>query len=121
MDEAERCSHVGYIHLAKLMVCGLPEELKTLPEVSPPGTKRLEVNCDHVTKGLQAVRILPGVRSATIFGQSMNLLVDAGLPEQTIREALARAGIQQADMRPVGPSLEDVFVTLTNLRAGGGA
>src|SRR3954468_12519902 len=72
MDEAERCSHVGYIHLAKLMVCGLPEELKTLPEVSPPGTKRLEVNCEHVTKGLQTVRTLPGVRSATVFGQSMH-------------------------------------------------
>jgi len=30
MDEAERCSHVGYIHLAKLIVCGLPDELKQL-------------------------------------------------------------------------------------------
>jgi ABC-type multidrug transport system ATPase subunit len=121
MDEAERCSHVGYIHLSKLMVCGLPEELKTIPEVNPAGTKRLEVNCEHVTKGLQTVRTLPGVRSATVFGQSMHLLVDATLSEQKIRDALAGAGIPQADIRPVGPSLEDVFVTLTNLREGGGA
>jgi ABC-type multidrug transport system ATPase subunit len=28
MDEAERCSHVGYIYLAKLVVCGLPDDLK---------------------------------------------------------------------------------------------
>ena len=121
MDEAERCSHVGYIHLSKLMVCGLPEELKTIPEVNPPGTKRLEVNCEHVTKGLQTVRTLAGVRSATVFGQSMHLLMDATLPERAIREALAGAGIPQAEIRPVGPSLEDVFVTLTNLREGGGA
>ena len=121
MDEAERCSHVGYIHLSKLMVAGLPEDLKRLPEVNLPGTKRLDVNCEHVTQGLQAVRTLAGVRSATVFGQSMHLLVDAALPEQTIRDALAGAGVSEADIRPIGPSLEDVFVTLTNLREGGGA
>ena len=35
MDEAERCSHVGYIHMSKLVVCGEPDELKQLPEVNP--------------------------------------------------------------------------------------
>jgi len=114
MDEAERCSHVGYIHLSKLVVCGLPAELKTLPVVNPPGTKRLDVTCDRETTGLQAVRMLPGVKSATVFGQSMHLLVEQSLPEQTIREALARAGIPHADIHPIGPSLEDVFVALTN-------
>src|SRR6266566_3449485 len=113
MDEAERCSHVGYIHQSKLIVCGLPDELKRLPAVNPPGSKRLDVACEHVTTGLQAMRRLGGVRSATIFGQSMHLLVDQSTPERAIREQLAAAGIGQADIRPIGPSLEDVFVTLT--------
>jgi ABC-type multidrug transport system ATPase subunit len=39
MDEAERCSHVGYIHMSKLVVCGLPDELKTMTAVNPPGTR----------------------------------------------------------------------------------
>src|SRR2546429_3309101 len=56
MDEAERCSHVGYIHLSKLMVCGVPDELKLMPQVNPPETRRLDVTCDHVTVGLQALR-----------------------------------------------------------------
>src|SRR5207247_3336943 len=60
MDEAERCSHVGYIDMSKLIVCGEPDELKLLPEVNPPGTKRLDVTCEHVTTGLQAMRRLPG-------------------------------------------------------------
>src|SRR6185503_2789754 len=34
MDEAERCTHVGYIHLSKLIVCGQPDDLKTLPVVN---------------------------------------------------------------------------------------
>jgi len=32
MDEAERCDHVGYIYLSKLIVCGEPDELKKLPK-----------------------------------------------------------------------------------------
>lgn len=113
MDEAERCSNVGYIHMSKLIVCGEPDELKHLPEVNPPGTKRLDVNCDHVTVGLQAVRQMKGVRAATIFGQSMHLLLDDSVSEQAIRERLASVGIRDADIRPIAASLEDVFVTLT--------
>src|SRR6266516_2908399 len=108
MDEAERCSHVGYINNSKLVVCGAPDDLKQLPVVNPPGTRRIDVTCDHVTTGLQAVRRLPGVRAATVFGQSMHLLVEAGMSEQTIRAKLAEAGIPQADIRPIAPSLEDV-------------
>lgn len=113
MDEAERCSHVGYIHMSKLVVCGEPDELKQLPIVNPPGTTRLDVTCEHVTTGLQAVRRLTGVRTATVFGQSMHLLVDKSTSEDFLRDELRKAGIPQADIRPIAPSLEDVFVALT--------
>ena len=118
MDEAERCSHVGYIHMSKLIVCGVPDELKTLPAVNPPNTKRLDITCEHVTVGLQAMRRVAGVRSATVFGQSMHLLVDENLPEQTIRGELSRAGIPQAEIYHIGPSLEDVFVALSTQNNG---
>ena len=122
MDEAERCSHVGYIYMSKLVVCGEPDELKQLPMVNPTDARRIDVTCDHVTTGLQVVRRLPGVRTATVFGQSMHLLVDKDTPEDFIRAELARAGIPHADIRPIAPSLEDVFVTLTsNANQGGGA
>lgn len=114
MDEAERCSHVGYIHLSKLVVCGEPDELKQLPVVNPPNTKRIDVTCEHVTTGLQAMRHLPGVRTATVFGQSMHLLVDSEVPEDFLRAELAQVNISNADIRPIAPSLEDVFVALTN-------
>jgi ABC-type multidrug transport system ATPase subunit len=113
MDEAERCSHVGYIYMSKLVVCGEPDDLKQLPLVNPPDAKRIDVTCDHVTVGLQAVRRLPGVRGATVFGQSMHLLVDKDMSEAFICAELAKSGIPHADIRPIAASLEDVFVTLS--------
>ena len=117
MDEAERCTHVGYIHLSRLVVCGLPEELKQMPEVNPPGTRRWDVTCEHVTQAMQTLRHSPGVRNATVFGQSMHLLVDESLSEPALRGRLAGVGIRQVDIHPIGPSLEDVFVALTSQRA----
>ncbi|MEY2479693.1 MAG: drug efflux transport system permease protein ybhF, partial [Verrucomicrobiota bacterium] len=113
MDEAERCDHVGYIYMSKLIVCGEPDELKHMPEVNPPGTRRLDVTCDHVTSALQAMRQAAGVRSATVFGQSMHLLVDENITRDVIDEKLHAVGISSAEIHEIGPSLEDVFVTLS--------
>jgi ABC-type multidrug transport system ATPase subunit len=113
MDEAERCDHVGYIYMSKLIVCGEPDELKKLPEVSPSGTRRLDVTCDHVTTALHAMHEMPGVRNATVFGQSMHLLVDDTVKRAQIDAQLRKVGISDAEIHDIGPSLEDVFVELS--------
>jgi ABC-type multidrug transport system ATPase subunit len=118
MDEAERCSHVGYIYMSKLIVCGEPDELKKMPEVSPPGTRRLDIICDHLTTALQAMHQLDGVRSATVFGQSMHLLVDDKISREAIEAKLREVGIEHSEIHEIGPSLEDVFVALTAKHAG---
>jgi ABC-type multidrug transport system ATPase subunit len=117
MDEAERCDHVGYIYMSKLIVCGEPDELKQMPEVSPSGTRRLDVTCDHVTTALQAMRQMEGVRNATVFGQSMHLLVDESVRRAEIEEKLRNVGISHSEIHEIGPSLEDVFVTLSEKHA----
>ena len=61
---------------------------------------------------------LKGVRSATVFGQSMHLLVDEIVRRAEIDEKLHRVGISHAEIHEIGPSLEDVFVTLSAKYAG---
>src|SRR5438874_5157028 len=113
MDEAERCDHVGYIYMSKLIVCGEPDELKKMPEVNPPETRRLDVTCDHVTTALHAMHEIGGVRSATVFGQSMHLLVDGSVKRAQIDEQLRKVGVGHSEIHEIGPSLEDVFVELS--------
>jgi ABC-2 type transport system ATP-binding protein len=114
MDEAERCGRVGYIYLSKLIAHGTPEELKLLPEVTPTGTQRLEINTLQTPAALALLKRQPYVLSATIFGQAIHLLMnDQTAPTQVITD-LANAGFQNVETRPILPSLEDVFVTLTN-------
>src|SRR6266568_4621983 len=76
MDEAERCSHVAYIYYGKLIADGTPNSLRELPDVQPHGTLRVEITTPEVTRALRFARQIPGIRSATIFGQSIHALVE---------------------------------------------
>jgi ABC-type multidrug transport system ATPase subunit len=113
MDEAERCSHVAYIYYGKIIADGTPSSLRELPDVQPPGTIRVEITTPEVTRALRFARQIPGIRSATIFGQSIHALMDDHLDLNDLREQLSKSGIAVAEIRPLAPSLEDVFVELT--------
>ncbi len=112
MDEAERCSHVGYIYFSKLMVCGTPNELKELPEVSPPGTKRMQVRCARPATAMRRLNAYDYVRDATIFGDALHVLLETGNDEH-MRQDLIEAGFGDPEIAEIPPTLEDVFVTLT--------
>jgi ABC transporter DrrB family efflux protein len=112
MDEAERCTDVGYIYMSKLLVLGRPDELKRLPTVTPTGTTRYELRVPRPAERLGALRAIEGVQDATLFGETIHVMVDQRLsPEQLIANLNVPAG--DADFRETTPTLEDVFVTLT--------
>src|SRR5437870_5852026 len=113
MDEAERCSHVAYIYYGKLIADGTPNSLRELPDVQPQGTRRVEITTPEVTRALRFARHLPGIRSATIFGQSIHALIEEHFNLDDLQEQLMKNGIAVSEIRPLAPSLEDVFVELT--------
>lgn len=113
MDEAERCSDIGYIYLSKLILKGSPAELKRLPQVSPEGTRRISVETDNPSVALRTLKVLNFVRDATLVEAEVHLLIEADAPDKAVGEALRSVGLPSHDPRPIEPSLEDVFVTVT--------
>src|SRR5262245_1325785 len=119
MDEAERCTDVAYIHMSKLVVCGRPDELKELSAVTPQGMRRWELEVPSPTENLSVLRRLPGIADATLFGQAIHLLADEAIAESDVLRHLHLEN-EPHSMRPIAPSLEDVFVTLTRSREKAG-
>lgn len=112
MDEAERCTEIGYIYLSRLLLLGQPSELKQLPEVTPAGTTWYELEVPEPARRLTRLRQVNGVRDATLFGERIHVLADNALGEAQLLAAVDVPG-NQGSARTIGPTLEDVFVTLT--------
>jgi ABC-type multidrug transport system ATPase subunit len=124
MDEAERCGTVAYLYLSRLLVQGRPDDLMVLPEVTPAGLRRVEARCDQGAAAVMSIaRALPYVDDVTIFGNALHLLVRAERSDREIADDLASKSDAEVEVRPIAPSLEDVFVRLTRLQGaaqGGG-
>jgi ABC-type multidrug transport system ATPase subunit len=120
MDEAERCGEVGYLYLSRMIATGTPTQLKDLPAVREPGTRRIEIET-HVepARALLWMQAQDYVASATLFGQSVHAVVAANVTDADLLGRMREAGFDRATVREVEPSLEDVFVALTERAAAG--
>ena len=113
MDEAERCNEIAYIYLSKLMVRGTPAELKALKEVSPEGTRRIAIATAHPPQALAILKRQAFALDATLVESEVHLLMPAETKDEEVLDHLRREGLTDVAARPIEPSLEDVFVTLT--------
>jgi len=108
LDEAERCNRVGLMNAGRMIRCESPRSLK----------HTLEETCyEVVTADQRAARELlqkqPGVLSVEPAGAKLHLFLDpAQVSDETLRNALAAAGVAGAEFRRIVPSLEDVFIGL---------
>jgi ABC-2 type transport system ATP-binding protein len=107
LDEAERCSRVALLHNGRLLALDTPAALRQ----TLPGKLFEVIAADH----RQAARVLTklaGVESVQMFGERAHVRMSADADRDVARlEAALRAeGVDATSVRPLTPSLEDVFV-----------
>jgi len=117
LDEAERCNRLALLHEGRLVGLGTPDEVKTLM----PGAL-LEVRTADPRQTAALLRTHLSDASVGLFGDRVHVTSRAGLrPAQSdtrnslepqIRAILAAASIEVVSLRPIEPSLEDVFVAI---------
>jgi ABC-2 type transport system ATP-binding protein len=108
LDEAERCHRVALMDHGRLVACDNPTALRSLL----PATL-LEIRGPAPDSVSPLLSRLAEVQRIEVFGETLHLTVgDAAKALPAVRAALEREGHMDVRLRPILPSLEDVFVTL---------
>ncbi len=73
-----------------------------------------ELSCDALGAALTAVREVPDVIDAAIFGDKLHILLREGREAPNFSSLLQQKGVVAGALRRIVPSLEDVFVQLVS-------
>ena len=107
LDEAERCSRVALLHEGRILAIDEPSRLRALM----PG-RLVEVIASGAARAVEVIRQIPGVADAQVFGERLHVTL-ADTDDRAVTrfaEALRATPLRDASIRPVPPSLEDVFI-----------
>jgi ABC-2 type transport system ATP-binding protein len=108
LDEADRCHRVGLLHKGRLVACDTPAGLRALM----PGTL-LELRARPARAAARVLRERLPTAQIGLFGDRVHLVTtEPAAAGAAARAALAAAGIDLLDLRPVEPSLEDIFIAV---------
>jgi ABC-2 type transport system ATP-binding protein len=109
MDEAERCSRVGLLSAGRLLAADTPLNIRSLMRGAV-----VEVVCPEIRRAFAVLKKLADVREVQLFGDRLNVVVDE--PEEgmaLIDSALSKEGIPVIQKRVLAPTLENVFISVT--------
>lgn len=106
MDEAERFDRVALLHDGRLKAIDTPVNLQQCIT-----GEMLTIQTTDIRQARAVAVSAPGVRGATVFGDTLHVLVDPAADQQAvIRAQLTAAGCVVTDIRSTAPSMEDVFI-----------
>jgi ABC-2 type transport system ATP-binding protein len=106
LDEAERCTRVALLHEGRLLALDRPDALRQ----TLPGALFEVIVSDH-RRAPDVLAKIPGVASVQMFGERVHVLMDrADASGDVLVSALTAAGLAAPGVRPLAPSLEDVFI-----------
>lgn len=106
MDEAERFDRLALIHRGRIIAVDTPKQLQQELD-----GRLVVIDVDRPREALERARKHPAVHKAMLFGERLHLTVrSADADGPAIAEALREAGFEVRGVRPLFPSLEDVFI-----------
>ncbi len=108
LDEAERCSRIALLHEGRVLALDQPNRLRA----GLSGTL-FEVVVDSPREALDRMTGRSDVMSAQVFGDRLHVWIDRADPESAtavLQTATTAAGLVPSSVRPIVPSLEDVFI-----------
>jgi len=112
LDEAERCDRVALLSEGRVLALDAPAAL----QASLRGTL-VAIRADRPRAARDLMRSSPLVQSATLFGDTVHVLVVPGAGVSDVVATLRERGIDVIDSRSVEPSLEDVFLNRVDAAA----
>ena len=110
MDEASRCTHIGFLHHGKLLTEGTPGELRA---------HLVSSIVELAGQPLRDLRRLaaadPDVENVQMFGDRLHLRIPADKTEAVIArlQTANNPSCSITRLHPVPPQLEDVFIALS--------
>ena len=110
MDEAARCTRVGFIDRGKMIVEGTPGQVTTRLN-----GRMLELVGEPLDQLRRAAQTASNVEDVQIFGDRLHLRVKEGSADRVMADLpglLQTQGLQVSRIRSIAPTLEDVFIEL---------
>jgi ABC-2 type transport system ATP-binding protein len=108
LDEAERCNRIGLMHNGRIVALGSPEEVKQLMK----GTI-LEIRSNQPRRATALLKEQYDSDSVGLFGDRVHLVTrEPETDSEQVQKFIAEAGMQVLGIRPIEPSLEDVFISV---------
>ena len=98
----------GLLHRGRLIACDEPDRLKLTT-----GETFFEIRAKDRKRTKQILEALPFVKSAGLFGDSIHLRLETkGKMDEVLKE-LRKAGVAGIEVQEIPPSLEDIFISMT--------
>jgi ABC-2 type transport system ATP-binding protein len=111
LDEAERCQRVALVDHGRLLSLSTPDALR-----AEASDRILEILAEPKRRALELLTQRQDVADVEAFGERLHATLApsaAGAPAEAARrlaDELRAAGINVQQVRPVAPSLEDIFI-----------
>jgi ABC-2 type transport system ATP-binding protein len=107
LDEAEHCHRIALMHGGRVIALGSVDDLKQVFA----GHAVLEVRCPRFVEAFDALAQEAWALETSIFGTALHVVVeDAQTARAKALALLERSGNSPAEVAPIVPSLEDVFI-----------